>query len=474
MRHTLFIFAALTAAALTGSIAGPNPASAQGNTAVTFVDSGQQLGLGVSFNPTFEDIDGDGDLDLFIPNYHTACKVWKNDGSGTFTNTGQNFGTTSGHDVGLGDLDGDGDPDAFLVFNEAADWVLLNDGTGRFTDTGQRLGATDINGCDVYLADLDGDLDLDAAVYNYLYPNRIWLNDGSAVFTEGAALGDSLSGPMGLGDLDSDGDTDIFMMRNEGSSIVWLNDGAGGFTDSGQRLGYTDGWGHARLGDVDGDTDLDALVTNSVHGNSVWLNDGTGQFTAGAACPGEGTEKIDVGDIEGDGDLDAFTTNHTLTNKVWLNDGYANFTAVDSLFGVQAVGIAAGDVDTDGDLDVVVGRYPGYGPTSVYFNTTPSAGVNKPGAPHSRRLLEQNRPNPFRSATELVYRVPSAGEVNLGLFDVRGRWIQTLASGPHAAGAYSVSLDGADLPAGAYFCRLEVRDGTGSRLVETFKMVCTR
>lgn len=473
-RPLVTLTAAISLTVLTGIPAGPFPAPALGNTDVTFVDSGQSLGQGVSFSPTLGDIDGDSDLDLFIANYWTACKVWKNDGSGYFTNTGQNFGTTSGHGVDLGDLDGDGDADAFLVFNEAPDWVLLNDGTGRFTDTGQRLGSADENGCDVYLADLDGDNDLDAAVYNYLHSNQIWLNDGSAHFTAGQTLGDSLSGPMGLGDLDSDGDIDVFMMRNEGTSTVWLNDGAGTLTDTGQSLGYTDGWGHVEVGDLDGDGDLDAFVTNSIHGNTVWLNDGSANFAAGPSYPGDGTEKLDLGDIEGDGDLDAFTTNHTLTNRIWLNDGLANFTMIDSLFGVQVIAIRAGDVDSDGDLDVVVSRLQGYGPTSVYFNTTASAGAGQGMLDPLSHLLGLNGSNPFRSGTEISYVVASPGHVSLKLFDIRGREIRTLVSRFLTAGTYTVTVDGGDLPAGGYFCRLEAENGAGSRAVQTRKMICIR
>jgi hypothetical protein len=206
MRHTLITLAAvLTLTILTGGSADAPAASALGNTAVTFVNSGQSLGLGVSFSPELADLDGDNDLDLFIANYWTACMVWMNNGSGYFTNSGQNFGTTSGHGVALGDLDEDDDVDAFLVFLEGYAWVLLNDGAGQFTDTAQRLGsATDNQGL-VWLADVDGDDDLDAAVLNYHNPNRIWLNDGTGNFAVGPSLGDSSSGPMALGDLDSDG-----------------------------------------------------------------------------------------------------------------------------------------------------------------------------------------------------------------------------------------------------------------------------
>jgi len=472
-RPLIALVALLALTTLTGGSPGVPRACAQDRATVVFINSGQALGQGVSFSQAFGDLDGDGDLDLFIANYWTPCKVWKNDGSGHYTNTGQNFGSTSGHGVDLGDLDGDGDLDAFLVFLEGSSWVLRNDGTGRFTDTGQRLGsALDSQGF-VTLADVDGDGDLDAAVSHYDHPNRIWLNGGTGTFAAGPSLGDSTSGPMALGDLDSDLDIDIFMMNDGGSSVL-LNDGAGDFTDTGQRLGYTEGWGDVEIGDLDGDGDLDAFVTNSIYGNTVWLNDGAGNFAAGGSHPGETTEKLDLGDIEGDGDLDAFTTNYLLTNKVWLNDGGAAFTPVDSLFGTGAVSITARDMDADGDLDVIVGRLDGYGPTSIYFNVSPATVVPAGGTPPAASLVRLDGANPFGPAVGISYLVPAAGAVSLKIFDALGREVCTLAEGPHGAGEYSVTLDGADLPSGVYFCRLDVRSDRARVTTATRKIVRVR
>lgn len=461
-------FAALTAASVCGS-----PASAQGSTAITFINSGQQLGLGVSFSQGLDDIDGDNDLDLFLANFWTACKVWKNNGSGTFTNTGQNFGTTSGHGIDLGDLDGDGDLDAFLVFLEGSGWVLFNDGTGRFTDSGQRLGSAADHQGYVTLADLDGDLDLDAAVLGLDVPNLIWLNNGAGVFSAGSSIGDSTSREMALGDLDADEDVDIFMRVAGSGCTVWLNNGSGTFTDTGQTLGETDSGGEIQVGDLDGDGDLDAFVANDAHGGSVWLNDGAAHFTAGKAYPDAGTERIALGDIEGDGDLDAFTTNYLVTNKVWLNDGAANFTPVDSLFGTGAISVTPGDLDGDGDLDVVVGRLDGYGPTSVCFNTTPSAGVRQGAVKPSVPLIWLSGPNPFTSIAQIHYRVPASGPVSLRVVDVLGREVLTLARGTRPAGEYSVPLDGSALRSGTYFCRMEVRSG-GAVAAATTKVTLVR
>ena len=113
-RCLITLAAIISLTTLAGSQASAFPASTHGTTAITFIDSGQRLGQGVSFSPTLGDLDGDDDLDLFVTNYWTANKVWMNDGSGYFTNSGQSFGSTSGHGVALGNLDGDNDLDVIV------------------------------------------------------------------------------------------------------------------------------------------------------------------------------------------------------------------------------------------------------------------------------------------------------------------------------------------------------------------------
>ncbi|MGA9116389.1 MAG: CapA family protein [Bacteroidota bacterium] len=74
--------------------------------------------------------------------------------------------------------------------------------------------------------------------------------------------------------------------------------------------------------------------------------------------------------------------------------------------------------------------------------------------------LEQNYPNPFNPATTLRYAMPHAGHIRLGVYDITGRLVRTLADGWREAGYHDAVWDGR-LPGGApagsgvYFCRLE-------------------
>jgi hypothetical protein len=70
-------------------------------------------------------------------------------------------------------------------------------------------------------------------------------------------------------------------------------------------------------------------------------------------------------------------------------------------------------------------------------------------------------PNPFNPRTEIVYRLDAASEVDLAVFDLAGRLVDTLETGAASAGRHSVTWAGKDrhgraVPSGKYFARLEV------------------
>jgi hypothetical protein len=74
--------------------------------------------------------------------------------------------------------------------------------------------------------------------------------------------------------------------------------------------------------------------------------------------------------------------------------------------------------------------------------------------------LAQNRPNPFKPDTYIVYALGRDTQVALKVFDVEGRLIRTLASGQERAGTHRVRWDGKDsrnraVAPGIYLYRLE-------------------
>ncbi len=95
-------------------------------------------------------------------------------------------------------------------------------------------------------------------------------------------------------------------------------------------------------------------------------------------------------------------------------------------------------------------------PTSV-FNGEVSVAEGAIAAP----MLLGARPNPAFGATEVAFALPSDARAALRLYDVAGRLVRVLVSGPMTAGLHRVRWDGTDsagqaAPAGIYFAKLEV------------------
>jgi flagellar hook assembly protein FlgD len=70
-------------------------------------------------------------------------------------------------------------------------------------------------------------------------------------------------------------------------------------------------------------------------------------------------------------------------------------------------------------------------------------------------------PNPFNPMTHVTFSMPVAGEVTLRIYDVSGRLVRDLASGPRSAGRHSElwngkDQQGMDVSSGVYFARLNV------------------
>ena len=80
--------------------------------------------------------------------------------------------------------------------------------------------------------------------------------------------------------------------------------------------------------------------------------------------------------------------------------------------------------------------------------------------------------NPFVRGTEVAFTLPREGPVRIGVFDVTGRRVRSIASGNFAAGDHLVDWDGrgpdgALVATGVYFIRLDA--GGASRVVKVVK-----
>lgn len=80
--------------------------------------------------------------------------------------------------------------------------------------------------------------------------------------------------------------------------------------------------------------------------------------------------------------------------------------------------------------------------------------------------LEQNSPNPFNPDTVIRYGIPKFSNVNLTIYDIKGRVVETLVDQQQGAGYYLIDLDASEYVSGLYIYCLKAGD-----VMQTKKML---
>ncbi|HEX8386298.1 MAG TPA: FlgD immunoglobulin-like domain containing protein, partial [Rubricoccaceae bacterium] len=86
-------------------------------------------------------------------------------------------------------------------------------------------------------------------------------------------------------------------------------------------------------------------------------------------------------------------------------------------------------------------------------------------APAGGLAVDAVRPNPAASSAAVAYTLDAPADVSVEVFDVTGRRVQTLASGPRSAGHHETEVVASDLAPGIYAVRVVARGAAGLHTV---------
>ena len=111
----------------------------------------------------------------------------------------------------------------------------------------------------------------------------------------------------------------------------------------------------------------------------------------------------------------------------------------------------------------------GNGPYIISENP-PFVGINTISSEVPKGFdLSQNFPNPFNPVTNFRFAIQSSEFVNLTIFDLLGREVETLADQELPAGIYTVQWNAANYPSGIYFYKI-----SAGKFQQTKRMVLVK
>ncbi len=342
-----------------------------GDSAGRFTTPSQRIHFTVAgvANPsvlTVGDVDGDGDLDVWLgqdkPPYQSGQMptpyydandgfpsfLLLNDGHGDFTDGTAEANLAAkrfrrAHSGSLVDVDNDGDLDLLVVSDFAGVDLYYNDGRGHFADGARTLGETHLFGMSHTFGDYDGDGTLDFLVLGkhfYAAERLDRLGLGREEFSEHQAMRSRMgAGNRLYGKLDEN-----WQSLRLGETIV--------------NSGWS--WGATSF-DFDNDGDLDVYVANGNQSRALSL-DYESQFWRhdiylGTSSPNRGLDeyfRTSLSQVEREG----LSFGGYQKNCLFLNLGWQSFREIGFLAGValerDCRNVVSEDVDHDGRMDLIV------------------------------------------------------------------------------------------------------------------------
>ncbi len=234
------------------------------------------------------DIDGDGDIDLFVGERlkpfalgsPVSGRILKNDGAGTFTHVTQNAAPSllsSGMFTGsaFGDIDGDGDLDLVTAGEWAPVRIFTNDGSGSFSETQLPNSGGWWN--EVLLEDWDGDGNLDIIALNH------GLNSRFKATTEQPVS-------LWVSDFDGNGSTEQILTTynvEQAYPMVLRHDLVNQLPGLKRKYLKYESYKEQTIEDIFTPEQLDAAtqLTAKTLASTVWWGNGDGSFSEGQELP---------------------------------------------------------------------------------------------------------------------------------------------------------------------------------------------
>lgn len=460
----------------------------------------------------FFDADSNGTLDLFWGDYFNPSMYFlKNVGTPTTphyllhdsTYPKEAMISTRGFNIPQHvDIDGDGVTDLFAgsVFPTTGYdnfWFLKNIGFNAQPyyqlQTKNFLPMIDVGTrSSVAVADFDGDGLIDLCVSSAEGTINIFRNGGTATHPT-FSLTPSLTIPVGTfyttvaaGDLNGDGKQDLLIGDFGGGVRYYRNTTSGGvlsFSQTSFTLDAVDVGNSSApcLADIDQDGVVDVLIGTS--GGTLYFYKNIGTHASPIySLISPAFNSIDVGndampfvvDVDGNGKNDLLIGNsegnifHYQFNSTTKQYDFvtSQFAQIDVRLNASP---ALADIDGDGDVDMFVGN--GKGGVFFFEHGAVNTVVKSPTTVPTSVDLKQNFPNPFNSSTTISFTLPYEARVEISVFDLLGRKVETLAESFLQIGEHSVFWNAADIPSGIYFYRLSVLSKNALPVTQTRSML---
>ncbi len=339
------------------------------------------------------DVDSDGDDDIFLPRAGKPNGLYLNDGDGEFSDVARTAGVAGPSErfgssaAAFFDIEGDGDLDLFVTgHGQGRNELFVNDGSGRFTEESEQRGlvwdpigefglGSQTHGVTVADVNLDGHMDLLVLQW---YARIFDRTAASAEELEQEAPSDST--PCETAARLRAAGFPVDPSAEPSRSRLFLNDGAGGFRDATDEMGLPFGTIAAFTGiihDLDDDGWPDLAVTGDGCTSRLYRNIGGERFEDITESSGVGTDENGMGavvrDVNGDGRPDWFVTSIAdlsvsdcpsneffgcSGNRLYVNEGDASFSDMTDRYGLRdggwGWGAAIEDFSNDGQLEVIM------------------------------------------------------------------------------------------------------------------------